>query len=108
MTFVDLSKPEPLLSDREACPLMPRINDKPLRVTEYIELFRWIKAGSRHPLSNFVLAQEHIRIVPVGSLGIISIHLDQRDPAARFYVTGKCLQISLTVFNVMKYVMKQS
>ena len=87
---------------------MPRINDKPLRVTEYIELFRWVKTSSCHPVFNFVLTQKQLRTVSVRSLGIISVHLDEGDPPSGLYIGGKCLQISLPVFNVMEHIMKES
>ena len=44
----------------------------------------------------------------MGSLRIVSVHLDQRDAATRFYISGKCLQIGLAVFDVMKHVMKET
>ena len=87
---------------------MPRINDKPLRVTEYVELFRWVKTRSRHPVFNFVLTQKQLRTVSVRSLGIISVHLDEGDPPSGLYIGGKRLQISLPVFNVMEHIMKES
>src|SRR5215813_12564490 len=96
------------LADVIRSPLTTRIDDKPFPVTEYVILHRRVKSGSCHPAFNFVLAQKHLRIVSVGSLGIVSVHFNQCDTAGRFYIGAKRLQIGLPVFNVMKYIMKET
>src|SRR6202040_3721321 len=81
---------------------------KPLRVTVYVVFFSRVKTSGGHPVLNFVLAQKHLRAVPVWSLGIIAVHLDQRDPACRLDVSAKRFQIGLAILNVMQYIMKKS
>src|ERR1051326_49170 len=39
------------------------------------------ETGGGHPAFDLLLAQEHFGIVPVRRLGVVAVHLDQRDAA---------------------------